>query len=139
MAVAVLAIAAPLAAQEPPVPVAAPAAQAGEPRLVFDREVFSYAGAGRRDPFRALTAATSGPLFEDLKLNVILHSPNPAESVVLLSDASRKQYRLRRGDTVGNATVVDIGQTRVVFAVVDFGIRRQEVLDLKAKQEGAGQ
>ena len=50
-----------------------------------------------------------------------------------------RQYRLRRGDSVGNATVVDIGPTRVVFSVSDFGIRRQEILELKAaaKREGA--
>lgn len=139
--------AAPIEAQEPPPaaePPAAPAAErpaggaiseSGEPRLIFEREVFSYQGRARRDPFRPLTTS-AGPLFEDLKLNVILWSPVASESVVMLSDSNR-QYRLRRGETVGNATVVDIGPTRVVFSVSDFGIRRQEVLDMKAKREGA--
>jgi hypothetical protein len=135
--------AAPAAAQEAPPPAspgsiaAAPGAPpAAEPRIRFDREVFSYGGRARRDPFRPLTASTAGPLFEDLKLNGILYSPVPAESIVLLSDATRRQYRLRRGDSVGNATVVDIGESRVVFSVIDFGIRRQEVLDMKANKEG---
>jgi hypothetical protein len=110
---------------------------AREPRLIFEREVFSYPGRVRRDPFRPLTGSASGPLFEELHLSIILWSPVAAESVVLLTDTNRKQYRLRRGETVGNATVVEIGPTRVVFSVNDFGIRRQEVMDLKAKREGA--
>jgi hypothetical protein len=109
----------------------------GEPVLVFEREVFTYAGRTRRDPFRPLTG-DEGPLFEDLRINVILHSPNPAESVVLLSDNANRVYRVRRGETVGQCcTVVDIGPTRIVFSVVDFGIRRQEVLALKSQREGA--
>jgi hypothetical protein len=109
----------------------------GEPVLVFEREVFTYSGRSRRDPFRPLTG-DEGPLFEDLRINVILHSPNPAESVVLLSDNANRVYRVRRGETVGQCcTVVDIGPTRIVFSVVDFGIRRQEVLALKSEKEGA--
>jgi hypothetical protein len=112
------------------------APRVAEPRLVFEREVFEYAGRVRRDPFQPLTSTSAGPLFTDLKLHMILYSEDPANSVVSVSD-SRKQYRLRRGDSVGNATVVDIGPTRVVFSVMDFGIRRQEVLNLKNKREGA--
>jgi hypothetical protein len=102
-----------------------------EPRLVFEREVFHYEGRVRRDPFRPLTSSAEGPLFTDLRLHMILFSEDPAGSVVAVSDATKKQYRLRRGDSVGNATVIDIRPARVVFSVLDFGIRRQEVLDLK--------
>jgi hypothetical protein len=108
----------------------------GELKLVFEREVFHYPGKARRDPFRPLTSSSAGPLFPDLKLHMILHSDDPARSVVSVSDASKKQYRLRRGDSVGNATVIDISPTRVVFSVLDFGIRRQEILNLK-EREGA--
>jgi hypothetical protein len=108
-----------------------------DPRLIFEREVYAYPGRARRDPFMPLTGQNAGPLFSDLRLRVILYSENPSQSIVAVSDAANKQYRLRRGDSVGNATVVDIGPTRVVFSVNDFGIRRQEVLDLKAKREGA--
>jgi hypothetical protein len=78
-----------------------------------------------------LTGQNAGVLFSDIKLHMILYDDNPSRSIVAVSDAANKQYRLRRGDSVGNATVVDIGRTRVVFSVSDFGIRRQEVLDLK--------
>lgn len=127
--------AAPAAAQQPPAPAPQPAASA-EPKLVFEREVFHYPGKARRDPFRPLTATSSGPLFQELKLHMILYSDDPARSVVSLSDGAQKQYRLRRGDSVGNATVIDISPTRVVFSVLDFGIRRQEILNLK-EREGA--
>jgi hypothetical protein len=111
--------------------VPAAAVERAEPKLVFEREVFDYAGRARRDPFRPLTSSTEGPLFTDLSLHMILFSEDPRSSVVAVSDAAKKQYRLRRGDSVGNATVVDIRPARVVFSVLDFGIRRQEVLDLK--------
>ncbi|HUF68306.1 MAG TPA: hypothetical protein VMM79_06595 [Longimicrobiales bacterium] len=134
-----------------PWPVAAQAgtAAAGEavtptqPRdiqLVFEREVFSYAASSRRDPFRSLADQEGiGPLFDDLKLRMIIHSDQAGQSVALVVDGSKKVYRLRKGDVVGNATVLDITQERVTFTVEDFGNRRQEVLDLKAQnqQEGA--
>ncbi|HEX6308067.1 MAG TPA: hypothetical protein VFZ69_07760 [Longimicrobiales bacterium] len=148
----VLAAAAPVRAQEQPAGPPAPAAQAqaaapdaqapaatpaSDPKLVFEREVFTYPGRARRDPFMPLTGANAGVLFSDLKLKMILYDDDPRESIAAVSDAANKQYRLRRGDTVGNATVVDIGRTRVVFSVSDFGIRRQEVLELKPTREGA--
>lgn len=125
----------PVAAQNPP--VTAPPQPTGrvidasEPRLVFEREVFEYPGRSRRDPFMPLTGRNAGPLFSDLKLHMIIHSDDPRQSIVDVSDASKKRFRLRRGDAVGNATVVDIQPTRVVFSVVDFGIARNEVLDMK--------
>ena len=131
----------PAAAQDAP-PAGAPAAAAPiRPRdiqLVFEREVFHYQGAGRRDPFRSLANDDGmGPLFDDLKLRMIIHSDRPGQSVALLVDGAKKVYRLRKGDVVGNATVLEITPSRVTFAVEDFGNRRQEVLDLKNQKEGA--
>lgn len=131
-----VAAAAPAQAQQDAAPAAppeapAPAAQAGDPQLVFEREVFEYPGRARRDPFMPLTGENAGILFSDIKLHMILFDDDPRRSIVAVSDAANKQYRLRRGDTVGNATVVDIGRTRVVFSVSDFGIRRQEVLEMQ--------
>jgi hypothetical protein len=129
-----LAAAAPLHAQEaaePVTPETPAAAQSSDPRLVFEREVFSYPGRARRDPFMPLTGENAGVLFSDVRLRMILYDDDPTRSIVAVSDAANRQYRLRRGDSVGNATVVDIGRTRVVFSVSDFGIRRQEVLEMK--------
>jgi hypothetical protein len=139
-------VAAPMSAQEGQVTQQAQA-QTGAPalsaardvELVFEREVFRYPGVSRRDPFKSLADEQSlGPLFDDLKLRLIIHSPLPNQSVALLADGSHKIHRLRRGDMIGNATVIDITATKVTFTVDDFGNRRQEVLDIKANQkEGA--
>ncbi|MBR9990219.1 MAG: hypothetical protein KFH98_10705 [Gemmatimonadetes bacterium] len=129
-----LGVAAPVRAQAPATPPATPPAtivQANDPQLKFEREVFSYPGRSRRDPFMPLTGQNAGIMFSDIKLHMILFDDDPSRSIVAVSDAANKQYRLRRGDSVGNATVVDIGRTRVVFSVSDFGIRRQEVLEMK--------
>lgn len=131
IATAALLCAAPAAAQRP---AAADTSNAAEPQLVFDREVFSYSAGGRRDPFQPLTASEGGPLFEELTLRMIVFARDPRESLVLVQDVSEKIHRLRRGDRVGNATVVDIGRTRVLFSVNEFGVYRQGVLDLKPTQ-----
>jgi hypothetical protein len=132
------AFAAPASAQEAGAPAEGrpPVAQGGEPRLVFEREVFSYGGRARRDPFVPLTSSAEGPLFSDLRLHMIIFLDDPAQSMIMVSDASQRRVRLRRGESIGNATVIDIGPTRVVFSVNEFGMRRQEVIDLK-KREGA--
>ena len=119
-------------------PAPAPAPPPGEPRLVFDRETYNYPRDNRRDPFRPLTGDEGGPLFQDLRLRMIIFSQNPAQSIVVVSDAANKTHRLRRGDSVGNVTVLDIARTRVVFGVEDFGVQRQEIIELKPRNpEGA--
>jgi hypothetical protein len=129
----------PVAAQQPTAVAVAAPGTAGEPILVFDREVYRYPGENRRDPFRPLTRQEDlGPVFNDLTLRMIIFSPDPKQSVVVLADASKKTYRLRRGESLGNATVVEIRQTQVVFAVDDFGVRRQEVIDMKSRKPTEG-
>ena len=126
------------AAAQPPAAEGARAVAAdpvvAEPKLVFEREVYAYPGAGgRRDPFRPLTGREAvGPTFADLTLKMILYlQSSPARSVASIEDGAKKVHRLRRGDVLGNATVLDIGPERVLFSVEDFGLRRQEVLVLK--------
>jgi len=132
------------AAQEPVTP-AGPTAVPGQPtrpreiQLVFEREVFTYSATSRRDPFRSLANMEGvGPLFDDLHLRMIIHSNQPGQSVALVVDGSKKVYRLRKGDVVGNATVLDITEDKVTFTVEDFGNRRQEVLDLKSQNQKQG-
>jgi hypothetical protein len=131
----------PPAAQQPPAArdstTPATVVNAADAKLMFEREVYNYPGRGRRDPFAPLTGSDAGPLFADLKLTAILYVADaPAESIVTIADATKKVHRVRRGDTVGNATIVDIGPNRVVFSINDFGVRRQAVLDLKPQPQG---
>jgi hypothetical protein len=112
----------------------------GELKLAFDREVYRYPGENRRDPFRSLTGENAaGPLFEELILRMILYSPAPGQSIVVIADGAQKLHRLRRGESVGSITVSSISATDVTFTVNDFGVPRQEVLTLKKdnSKEGA--
>lgn len=109
-----------------------------DPTLIFEREVFVYPTENRRDPFKPLGQDGLGPMFEDVTLRMIIFSEVAGESVVVLADRSRRTYRLRRGQRLGNATVVSITPTRAVFVVEDYGNRRQEVLDLRPNTEMEG-
>lgn len=142
-----VALTSPLAAQRPaPAPPAgaapapgAPVGSAGEPKLVFDREVFSYPGNSRRDPFKPLVGKESlGPLFDDLKLKGIIYSPDATKSIVLIQDGAKRLYRIKRGDVVGNSRVVEIQPLAARFAVENFGMIRYEVLQLRAGSAAAG-
>lgn len=109
-----------------------------DPKLIFEREVFVYPAANRRDPFAPLGTDGIGPLFEELSLRMIIFSEAARQSVAVLADGSKRSYRLRRGETLGNATVVEISPTRAIFVVEDYGNRRREVLDLRPNIESGG-
>jgi hypothetical protein len=115
--------------------VAAGPTMADTLHLLFDREVYSYPATPRRDPFTPLVGKNdTGPRFEDLSIKGIIFVRG-GDSLVLLSDG-KKVYRRHRGEMVGNARVVEIEPTRVIFAVDNFGTWRQESLDLKKNPEG---
>lgn len=116
---------------------ARPPADTAAVQLVYEREVFSYADRGRRDPFRPLTDSDeTGPRFEELMLQGVIYSTGRGQSVALIADASGRIYRVREGGVVGNSRVVEIGPLRVVLAVENFGTIRQELLELR-KRGGA--
>ncbi len=112
----------------------------GDPKLIFEREVFTYPAENRRDPFRPPINDGSGPVFEDLELRMIIYSVAASQSLALAADGSNKTYRLRRGQSLGNATVLDIEPARVFFMVEDYGNRRRAILELprnrKKKEPG---
>lgn len=114
------------------VPAAAQQA-ADEITLVYEREVYSYSGENRRDPFLPLTDDNAmGPRFEALALQGVIHSPAGDQSVALIS-AEGRVYRVRVGDMVGNSRIIEIGPSRVVLAVENFGSMRQEILELPTR------
>jgi hypothetical protein len=100
------------------------------------RESFAY-GGGTRDPFASLLdVALSGPEFSNLELvGVYQDLRSPSNSVVVLREkVSMRRYKLRRGDQVGRARLVQIRPRDAVFTISDFGFERQETLSLR-KQE----
>ena len=100
------------------------------------RETFAYAG-GTRDPFASLINANkTGPEIADLDLvGVYLDLRTPSNNVVVLRErASSKRHKMRVGDQLGRARLVQIRSRDAVFNVQDFGFERQETLSLR-KQE----
>jgi Tfp pilus assembly protein PilP len=113
----------------------APGQAAANLTLVYDREVYTYSATGRRDPFRALTTGDAmGPRFDALTLQGIIYSTGRGRSVALLNDVEGRIYRVRVGDLLGTSQVIEIGPTRVVMAVDNFGTIRQEILELPSKE-----
>ncbi len=100
------------------------------------RETFAYSG-GARDPFASLLNTTAaGPEIGSLELvGVYQNLRDTDNSVVVLRDkTTTKRYKLRVGDQVGRAKLVQIRPRDAVFTIRDFGFERQETLSLR-KQE----
>lgn len=107
--------------------------------LGFEREVFEYSGGGRRNPFRPLTAFnTGGPRFEDLELMGIVYNRDVGSVAVVADRTNSRRYRLREGERVGTARVLEIRPGEVVFAITTFGVSRQAILRAK-KERGQGE
>ncbi|MEO5509099.1 MAG: hypothetical protein ABIV28_04610 [Longimicrobiales bacterium] len=134
-ALLLIVLAVPVIAQTPATPSITP--PSAPPTLVFEREVFDYPIAGRRDPFRPLNSNdTSGPLFTELTITGIVYMADSSRSIATFVDLNQKQYRMRRGDRVGNAMVQFIDKTRVVFSIEEFGMKRQESLMMSQPGQG---
>lgn len=102
------------------------------PTLNIDREVFSYRGGNRRDPYESLMRSDElRPLVSDLRLTAVAFDPNGKGSVAILRDVvSQNQYRVRVGQTLGRLRVSGIRQKAVIFSIDEFGFSRQETLPL---------
>ncbi|HEY8852553.1 MAG TPA: hypothetical protein VIM36_10255 [Gemmatimonadaceae bacterium] len=100
------------------------------PKVLINREVFQYAGDGRRDPFVSLlTTSDLRPLLNDLKLVAVAFDPRGQNSVAVLRDVTSKdQYRVRVGQTIGRMRVAAIQEKAVIFTIEEFGYSRQEIL-----------
>jgi hypothetical protein len=118
--------------RKPAVPAApVPAVDSG-PKVLINREVFSYEGNGRRDPFVSLMNTSDlKPLLADLKLVGVAYDPRGQNSVAVLRDVtSRDQYKVRVGQTIGRMRVAAIQPKAVIFTIEEFGYSRQELLPI---------
>lgn len=98
----------------------------------LSREVFSYDGSARRDPFLSLLSTGElRPAFNDLKLVAVAYDPTGRKSVAVMRDVSSKdQYRVKVGQTLGRMRVAQIHPKSVTFTIDEFGYSRQDVLTL---------
>ncbi len=133
--VVLLAVAAPLRAQDEPT---SPQVVVPPGTVVSTGTVAHYDPAGRRDPFEPLYAAAAdpsgGPRFEALKLTgVFLGTGN--NSLAVLEDPSHRGYFVRLGQQIGNARLVEMLPQAAVFEVSDYGASRRVVLRLERTEE----
>jgi hypothetical protein len=118
---------------DPKKPAAAPAPVVDSgPKVLINREVFSYEGDGRRDPFVSLlTTSDLKPMLADLKLVGVAYDPRGQNSVAVLRDiTSKDQYKVRVGQTIGRMRVAAIQPKAVIFTIEEFGYSRQELLPI---------
>ena len=112
------------------------APQAEQRDLIYRREKFVYPADNRRNPFVSLlTLDDAGPQFENLDLVGIIFGGSHGSVATLIDRATEKRYRLRRGDSAGNARVVEIRPDAVVFQVTQFGVTRSETLRIRKEGE----
>ena len=102
--------------------------------ITIQREVFSYSGGGRRDPYKSLMSSSDvRPLLSDLRLTAVAFDPAGNNSVAILRDTySKTQYRVRVGQQLGRLRVSAIRQKAVQFTIEEFGFNRQETLPLSS-------
>ncbi|UCC49486.1 MAG: hypothetical protein JSV41_04780 [Gemmatimonadota bacterium] len=113
--------------------------QAGQSDVIYRREKFVYPTDNRRDPFISLlTLEDAGPQFENLDLVGIIFGGSHGSVATLIDRATNKRFRLRRGDSAGNARVVEIRPDAVVFQVSQFGVTRSETLRIRREEEEQG-
>lgn len=95
--------------------------------VTFNREIFRYDPAGRRDPFVSLIKSSEiRPTLSDLRLTTIAFDPLGRNSVAVLRDlGTKEQYRVKVGTTLGRMRVVRIEPKVVTFALEEFGFSRQ--------------
>ncbi len=135
-----------LRAQEPP-PTPPPPQQ----ELVAEREVFTYPGAGRRNPFKPLSSGFDGaPRFDQLRLMGVIFSDDPSASVAVLGtstvqiseDGSQvtlqegRAWYLKVGQSLGNIRVVEIRREQVVVDVEEFGLTERKIMQLQTRRLG---
>lgn len=100
--------------------------------IILMREVFTYEGNGRRDPFLSLLTTTDlRPTLSDLKLLMTVVD-EPGRSVALLQDLNeKKQHTVRVGSRLGRMRVAGIRSDAVIFTIEEFGMNRRDSLLLR--------
>ena len=104
--------------------------------LRYEREVFRYERAGRRDPFRSLLGtADLAVRAEDLVLRGVIVNPDPRQSVAVIREArGDRQFRVRQGDRIGGIRVARIHSDRVDLVVEELGVARPHTLRIRRDQ-----
>jgi len=110
---------------------------AGEPP-VYERETFDYPRAQRRNPFAPVDAGVEeGPRFQNLRLRGVIFSPGVGSVAVLVDESTGRRYRVRDGQRIGQAQVLEIRRTEVLFRVLGPTQARRETLQVEKRDQEA--
>lgn len=106
--------------------------------VLFRREVYSYPGSNRRDPFSSLIESGDiRPMIADLQIVAITLGQVERQSIATLKDRSSNEiYRVRVGSVFGRMRVTSIRQREVVVEIDEFGNKRQETLSINVPAGG---
>lgn len=113
-----------------------PAASSARPatnrnQVTIQREAYSYAHEGRRDPFVSLMGSSElRPMISDLRLAVVVYDADGDSRAVLRDINTNEQYKVRVGQQLGRMRVARIAPKSVTFTILEFGESRQETLAL---------
>ena len=114
----------------------------GKGTVTFYREIFSYSGDGRRDPFVSLMASDEGgirPLLVDLSVIGIIYDHTGRNSIATVVDGTNaKVYNIHVGSILGRMKVLKIDQGSITLNLDEFGFSRQETLLLSTPTRAAG-
>jgi hypothetical protein len=100
-------------------------------QIAIQRETFSYAQEGRRDPFVSLMGSSElRPMISDLRLSVVVYDADGDSRAVLRDINTNEQYKVRIGQQLGRMRVARIAPKSVTFTILEFGESRQETLAL---------
>ena len=114
----------------------------GKGSVTFYREIFSYSGDGRRDPFVSLMASEEGgirPLLVDLSVIGIIYDHTGRNSIATVVDGTNaKVYNIHVGSILGRMKVLKIDQGSITLNLDEFGFSRQETLLLSTPTRAAG-
>ena len=100
-------------------------------QIAIQRETFSYAQEGRRDPFVSLMGSSElRPMISDLRLSVVVYDADGDSRAVLRDINTNEQYMVRVGQQLGRMRVARIAPKAVTFTILEFGESRQETLAL---------
>jgi hypothetical protein len=104
---------------------------AARSKVAIERETFSYAQEGRRDPFVSLMGSSElRPMISDLRLSVVVYDAEGDSRAVLRDINTNEQYKVRLGQQLGRMRGARIAPKSVTFTILEFGESRQETLAL---------
>lgn len=101
----------------------------------YRREVYDYPRRDR-NPFEPVRAGVQeGPRFQNLELAGVIYSPSIGSVAVLQDRSTGERFRIREGERIGQATVLQIRRTNVMFSVAGPTQSRQETLQVEKQNE----